>query len=174
MAIGAHARPNGGWDEWLTPPHILAALGSFDLDPCAPVVRPWPTAATHYTIESNGLAQPWSGRVWLNPPYGKEAEKWLSRMAQHGDGVALLFARTETRMFFEYIWPVADATLFLEGRLHFHHVDGRRAEANSGGPSVLIAYGARNMVALMNSGLPGKYVDLQRARTAQMGMELTA
>lgn len=59
-----------GKDEWLTPPEIIKALGQFDLDPCAPVVRPWDTAERHYSIKDNGLMLPWSGRVWCNPPYG--------------------------------------------------------------------------------------------------------
>lgn len=32
-------------DEWLTPPWLLSRLGSFDLDPCASVNRPWPTTS---------------------------------------------------------------------------------------------------------------------------------
>ena len=48
MSLSAHQK-NGGHDEWLTPPNILLALGAFDLDPCAPIVRPWDTAALHYT-----------------------------------------------------------------------------------------------------------------------------
>lgn len=38
-----------GHPEWLTPRNIVDALGPFDLDPCAPIVRPWPTAVQHYT-----------------------------------------------------------------------------------------------------------------------------
>lgn len=140
-------------DEWLTPPHVLAALGEFDLDPCAPVTRPWDTAAEHYTIEDNGLAMPWFGRIWCNPPYGLEAAKWLDRLADHGNGIALIFARTETRMFFDHVWGRADAVLFIEGRLHFHHVDGTRAAANSGAPSCLVAYGQNNVACLHDSGL---------------------
>lgn len=89
--------------EWLTPPEILAALGTFDLDPCAPIVRPWDTAGQHYTIEDNGLAQAWEGRVWLNPPFGAQASKWLARLAAHGNGIALIPARTETVMFYESV-----------------------------------------------------------------------
>jgi len=85
-----------GKDEWLTPPEILAALGHFDLDPCAPIIRPWPTATNHYTIEDNGLIQPWEGRVWLNPPYGKYVWKWLDKLSKHKSGIALIFARTGT------------------------------------------------------------------------------
>ena len=40
LGIGGHQRARGGTVEWLTPPKILDALGPFDLDPCAPVVRP--------------------------------------------------------------------------------------------------------------------------------------
>jgi hypothetical protein len=91
----------------------------------------------------------------MNPPYGKQAATWLERLAKHGDGIALVFARTETRMFFDHVWPHADALLFIEGRLHFHHPDGTRAKANSGAPSVLVAYGKRNAIKLAKSGIPG-------------------
>lgn len=65
----AHERDaRDGKDEWLTPPEIIRALGEFDLDPCAPIVRPWDMAKAHYTELDNGLIRPWHGRVWLNPP----------------------------------------------------------------------------------------------------------
>ena len=83
-----------GKDEWLTPPEIIKALGSFELDPCSPINRPWDTAAKHYTIEDNGLSLPWHGRVWMNPPYGDATEMWMQRLAEHGNGIALIFART--------------------------------------------------------------------------------
>lgn len=161
MAIGGHHSPVALKDEWLTPPYILAALGEFDLDPCSPINRPWPTAEAHYTILDDGLKQPWRGRVWCNPPYGLEAAKWLDRLADHGDGIALVFARTETAMFFEHVWGKASALLFIRGRLHFHHVDGTRAGANSGAPSVLIAYGASNAQVLRDCGIAGAYVRLK-------------
>lgn len=153
MSMGGHQSAAMLKDEWLTPPHVLKALGSFDLDPCAPIIRPWDTANCHYTIADNGLSQEWFGRVWCNPPYGLEAATWLDRLASHGNGIALIFARTETRMFFEHVWRRADAVLFVEGRLHFHHVDGTRAKANGGAPSCLIAYGENNLRKLEESGL---------------------
>jgi hypothetical protein len=75
--------PNVGTTTWLTPPRILEALGEFDLDPCAPLERPWDTAKKHYTTEDDGLIQPWFGRVWCNPPYGKEMNAFLERMVTH-------------------------------------------------------------------------------------------
>lgn len=161
IGMGGHQSAAALKDEWLTPPHVLEALGKFDLDPCAPVNRPWPTAQEHYNIFDNGLSKPWTGRVWCNPPYGLEAAKWLARCADHGNAIALIFARTETRMFFEHVWPKARAVLFLEGRLYFHHVCGTRAAANSGAPSVLVAYDSANSDVLRACGLAGKFIPLQ-------------
>jgi len=117
--IGSHQSANMQNDEWLTPPNILKSLGNFDLDPCAPIIRPWETAKNHFTVKDDGLNQVWEGRVWCNPPYGLTASKWLSKLADHGNGIALIFARTETRMFFDHVWNKADALLFIEGRLFF-------------------------------------------------------
>ncbi|WP_460894838.1 DNA N-6-adenine-methyltransferase, partial [Rufibacter soli] len=144
----------------LTPPDIIKALGEFDLDPCAPIVRPWEMANNHFTIEDDGLNQVWEGRIWCNPPYGLEAAKWLERMAVHGNGIALIFARTETKMFFDWVWNKAHAVKFLEGRLHFHHVTGERAPANAGAPSVLVAYGRGNVEALRSAPIKGKLITL--------------
>lgn len=152
-------------DVWLTPRPVLEALGPFDLDPCAPPVQPWPTAARRYTEADDGLLQPWDGRVWLNPPYSRPAySRFMARMAGHGWGTALVFARTETRDFFDHVWRAADALLFLEGRLYFHHADGRRAAANAGAPSVLCAYGAEDADILASCGLNGQFVPLRLPR----------
>lgn len=140
-------------DEWLTPPEILRVLGTFDLDPCAPIVRPWETATVHYSADDNGIIMPWHGRVWCNPPFGRDAVKWLRRMRDHGNGIALIPARTETAMFYETIWGSADGVLFVRGRPHFHYVTGLRAKFNSGAPIALVAYGKNNLDALRHSGL---------------------
>ncbi len=162
MSLSSHQR-NGGHDEWLTPPEILAALGPFDLDPCAPITPPWRTAATQFDKTQNGLNQPWHGRVWMNPPFGREALSWLRKMLAHGNGIALLAARTETAAFFEYVWGGATAILFLKGRPHFHYVTGERAAANSGAPICLIAYGSANADCLASCGLAGAFVRLRAA-----------
>jgi len=145
-----------GNEQWLTPPEIITALGEFDLDPSSPVNRPWATAWHHYTKEDNGLIQKWFGRVWLNPPYGPEAKKWIARMAQHRNGIALVFARTDTNMFHEHIFPIADAIMFLDKRLTFYSVEGVRGKSNAGAPSVLVAYGANNVKALIKAKQTGK------------------
>jgi hypothetical protein len=156
-AMGAHQSAAMASDVWLTPPFILDALGPFDLDPCAAVAQPWATAKRMLTVEDDGLAHEWDGRVWLNPPYGLVAARWLDRLARHGTGTALIFARTETRMFFDHVWPKASSVLFLEGRLYFHHPDGTRAKANSGAPSVLVSYGEEDAWRLAHCRLAGSW-----------------
>jgi hypothetical protein len=156
--IGGHTRTReGATNNWGTPLEIVDALGVFDLDPCGREGHS--TAFNVWTEEvHDGLNYEWLGRVWMNPPYGPHTGKWLDRLAEHGDGIALVFARTETQMYWEKVWQLASGILFLKGRLHFIEADGTRAKGNSGGPSTLIAYGARNVEALANSGLPGALV----------------
>lgn len=156
--MAGHERAAGGKDEWLTPRELVEGLGPFDLDPCAPVRRPWDTARRHYTVEDDGLRMPWEGLVWLNPPYGTVARRWMRRMAEHGEGVALLFARTETEMFFESVWPVARVVKFLRGRVAFCHLDGRRAGMTAGAPSCLIGYGEEGARRVAGSEVPGRVV----------------
>lgn len=141
-------------DEWLTPPDIIKALGDFDLDPCAPVNRPWDMAKKHYTVQDNGLHLPWEGRVWLNPPYGRETFKWMERLAEHKNGTALIFARTETAGFHAQIWNKATAIFFFKGRLKFHYVDGRQG-GTANAPSCLVAYNAANAFHILKAYLDG-------------------
>lgn len=169
--IGGHTLPNRGRsDDWITPPHILGALGKFDLDPCC--CREQLALHAVRCLYECGLTDEWLGRVWLNPPYGPETSKWLHKLAEHDHGTAIVFARTETRMFFESVWPKASAVLFIEGRLHFHYPDGTRAEANAGGPSVLIAYGEEDAWWLQFASekkIPGKFIDLRKQAAPRGG-----
>lgn len=99
-------------DEWYTPPHIIAALGQFDLDPCA--APGWPTATRYYFKADNGLSKPWSGRVWLNPPYSHPlVEQFVRKMAAHNNGVALIFNRMDSALWHDIIFPTASAMLIL-------------------------------------------------------------
>lgn len=154
--MGSHQSARAQTTTWLTPLHIIRALGEFDLDPCG---HPgWPTARRQIILPQDGLAAEWSGCVWLNPPYSSEAWRWLAKLAEHGTGTALVFARTETAGFFREVWGKASGVLFLDGRLYFHRPDGTRAAANSGAPSCLVAYGQADLEALANSGLRGALV----------------
>ena len=146
--------------EWLTPPQLVKQLGEFDLDSCCPIDAPFYHATNHYTIIDDGLSKEWKGRVYLNPPYGRGMELWLEKLKYHGNGIALIFARTETKCFFEHIWHDADAILFVKGRIKFYHVSGIQG-GTPGAPSVFIAYGKENAIALQNSGIEGRFLSLK-------------
>ena len=158
-AMGSHHSHNAGTTTWLTPLNIVRALGDFDLDPCG--YPGWDTARNLICLPQDGFSSDWYGRVWLNPPYGNEAWKWLDKLSNHGNGTALIFARTETEGFVSQVWNKATALRFLHGRLHFHYPSGERAKANSGAPSVLVAYGDYDAQALESTSLPGTYVRLR-------------
>lgn len=149
-----HAPVEGATDEWWTPPKVFEALGlTFDLDPCAPARgADWIPARTRFTREDDGLSREWFGRVWLNPPYGKEAGAWVRRLSDHGHGIALVFSRTDVRWWHDAV-PSATAVCFIRGRLTFVAGAGQSAPGNSGGPSALIAYGQDCAEAVRDSGL---------------------
>lgn len=165
--------------NWLTPPHVIEALGgvtSFDLDPCAPFRSKIQTARRCYSwIFQDGFALPWFGRIWLNPPYSTAAiAPWLARLMHHGTGTALIFARTDTDYFHRYVFEGATAALFIRKRLNFHRLDGTRAQKNAGAPSVLIAYGMADTDRLAACGIPGGFQPLNIPRAvlvAALGRE---
>lgn len=149
-------RPNtGNTNDWLTPPALLQCLGTFDLDPCGCAGMPWRTATTTYFLpDHNGLEEPWYGRVFCNPPYGPNVGDWARRMSKHGNGIMLIFARTETNTWQQDIFPFADATLFLSGRLRFYSPSGERSNSGTA-PSAVLAYGQNNVDALRNADIAG-------------------
>jgi hypothetical protein len=120
---------------------------------------PWQTAEKRFTEKENGLVQPWEGRVWLNPPYSNIG-LWMGKMADHGNGIAITFARTETSWFFDSVWSRATSVLFVRGRIHFMNAAGMRARSNSGAPSCLIAYGEKNAQLLELCGISGRFLKL--------------
>ncbi len=173
--------------DLLTPPSLLVALGAlratrdggytlgpdpFDLDPTCSERMPWPTARTMWTVHEDGTAQDWTahGEVWGNFPYGRELYSWLALLAAHGNGMALLYARTDTAGFHAHVWGRCDAVYFFAGRLFFHQpLTGHQCPANCGGPTVLACYGqasverARRLLK-PNSGYPGHLVPVSRGK----------
>lgn len=166
---------------WLTPPELIwgspregfTGLGPFDLDPCTPEEgMPWPTASRMLTSSSDGLATPWSADafVFMNPPFGRGQESWMQKLAEHpAGGIALVFARTETRWFQRSVLnhPNVSAVVFQEGRLKFHRANGEVGDAPPAGPA-WIAYGEQGALRLKRAvkerQIRGCYLELDFAR----------
>lgn len=135
-----HETPVGATVEWYTPKSLFDALGAtFDLDPagtrsplaCVPARR-------ILTTEDDGLAQEWSGHVWLNPPYGPAGIVFIARMIGHGDGLMLLPSRTETAVYQRALYA-ATAICLLRDRLWFVRDDGATGRSSFG--STLFGFG---------------------------------
>lgn len=159
-------------DEYFTPPEIWERLAisrfdgdpsKFDLDPCTSKERPWDIARQNLDYPfCDGLKAKWWGRVWLNPPYDRQTGKWMEKLADHGQGTALIFARTDTQFFQEQVFGRADGILFLRGRICFCDVIGKQYESNAGAPSCLVAYGPADWVMLRTSQINGYRVELRK------------
>ncbi|MEO1280149.1 MAG: phage N-6-adenine-methyltransferase [Pseudomonadota bacterium] len=110
---------------WGTPPRLFQALDriyEFCLDAAANdqnALCDW-----YFTREKNALEQDWSsyGRVWLNPPYGREIVHWMKKAYLESKNGALVVclvpARTDTRWWHDWVAGKARVT-FLRGRLKF-------------------------------------------------------
>ncbi len=132
---------------WETPPDLLARLyevlgTDFDLDPCSPGrLRSRVRAPRHFTVDDNGLAQDWTGRVFMNPPYGRGIRAWTAKARREVEAgraefvIGLVPARTDTRWWHADIARKADTWLF-QGRLRFG--DGT---APAPFPSALVLWG---------------------------------
>ena len=113
--------------EHYTPQGIIDAvvrlLGAIDVDPCSNSHEsPSVPALTVYTAADDGLSQFWTGRVYMNPPYGRDVKQWVRKLVEsysYGfvtEAVALLPARTDTQ-WWQLLrdYPVC----FVTGRLRF-------------------------------------------------------
>lgn len=132
----ANLRSNTGSDEWYTPLPIVEmarqVMGGIDLDPASTPEANAVVDARHiFTADDDGLAQPWHGRVWLNPPYGRGdiTGKWWAKLYQEWldgrcrEAMFLANNNTETRWFQHAVarFPV----LLVRGRLSFWRVGGK-------------------------------------------------
>lgn len=138
-----HRAQGTGENEWYTPPeHIEAAralMGGIDLDPASSEIANCTVqAARIFTIEDDGLAQEWHGRVWLNPPY---AQPWIARFADKmaaeyeagrvDEAVVLTHNYTDTG-WFHALARSAAAVCFTRGRIAFVSPEGKKAAPTQG------------------------------------------
>jgi hypothetical protein len=128
-------------DAWFTPPWVFDSMAprvTFDLDVCAPRNAAHRTvpAVNYFTEDDDGLAQPWEGLVWCNPPYS-QPETWADRMIGHGNGVLLVHMPNNAK------WMVraqlAATSIRPIQSMHFVRPNGQ--EQRPGYSLMLLAYG---------------------------------
>jgi len=108
---------------WETPTLFFQQLDdefNFNLDPCC--THATAKCERHFTEAEDGLARPWDGKVFMNPPYGREIIKWVEKAylesLRGALVVCLLPARTDTRWFHEWVLEKSEIR-FVRGRLKF-------------------------------------------------------
>lgn len=116
-----------------------AEFGPFDLDPCAAPDNA--KCAKYFTAWDDGLAREWTGRVWMNPPYGRTIGDWMRKAYESSLAGALVVclvpARTDTAWWHDY--AIKGQIRFIRGRLKF---GGHENSAPF--PSALVVFSLQN------------------------------
>jgi phage N-6-adenine-methyltransferase len=139
--------------DWETPDNLFAYWNKkyqFTLDVCA--TKHNTKCRKFFSERENGLKQKWRGNCWMNPPYGRELKLWIQkahRQSMTGKCcvVCLIPARTDTKMFHDYIWdkeanaPYPGVEVhFLKGRVKF-----KGATAGAPFPSMVVVFGRKQV-----------------------------
>jgi len=164
--MAEHEPSIGATSDWYTPPEIFKALGLvFDLDPCSPGPGHWVPAHKIYTVEDDGLIQPWHGLVFVNPPFGGRNGHvpWLVKFLDHANGVAIVRAYTSSGWWHEHVVPRAELLLFPRGKTQFLRPNGSIGTAPGHGVA-LLGMGSPACTALLKSGLGACYANVDPGR----------
>jgi hypothetical protein len=140
-------------DERYTPRWVFDGIGdTFDLDPASPLEGGDCVPATRkLTKLDDGLAYPWHGFIWLNPPYS-QSTRWADRFREHGDGI--------------WLGPVANSRWWIDlarvADLIWHCRDfafthPTHAGRHSSMPLAFVALGARGVTGLERLAVSGRH-----------------
>lgn len=138
-------------NEWYTPfKYVEAArhvLGEIDIDPASceeanKIIK----AKNYYTAQDDGLQNDWSGRVWLNPPYGGFTSKFVKKLNEQykhniiQEAILLINSNSTDTDWFQPLW---DYTLcFTDHRINFTSPDGTKGNGSTHG-SVFVYFGTK-------------------------------
>jgi phage N-6-adenine-methyltransferase len=140
--------------DWETPQPLFDRLNeefNFTLDAAASKEN---SKCKRWLEKPAGLVQPWhthapkGSAIWVNPPYGRGINEWMMKCAKEGLSatvVALVFARTDTRWFHDWVAPFALEVRFIKGRVKF-----RRGEkvGPAPAPSMVVVWGPHRVPRL--------------------------
>jgi len=136
--------------EWYTPQEYIDSavnvMGNIDVDPASnSVANVIIKADTYYTLEENGLAKEWLGKVWMNPPYStglisRVSEKLLEQLeiGNTKEAIVLVNNATDTK-WMQIMLKSCNAICLLEGRIHFWNIDNDKVGPLQG--QVIIYFG---------------------------------
>jgi hypothetical protein len=131
-------------DEHYTPKWLFDEMGiQFDLDVASPIGGSHVPAHSYYTELDDGLTQPWSGNVWMNPPFSKPSP-WVEKFIDNNNGIALLVVSKSK--WFRDIWAVADAIAPTPYNFKFDRPDGSNKSISF--QTFLFAFGEVNVQGL--------------------------
>ena len=129
--MAEHENSVGESDDWHTPKKYFDAIGlTYDLDPAHPGLGTphcFVPVKEVYTINDDGLNQPWHGLVFCNPPYGARRGHvpWLQKLIAHNNGVGLFRAYTSADWFHDVLLPARAVLMFPRGKIKFIRSIGR-------------------------------------------------
>lgn len=166
-------------NEWYTPHEYVEAaralMGGIDLDPAScEFANETVQAAAFYSLQDNGLAQDWQGRIWLNPPYGRDEENesnqgvWSGRLIRAYESgtvteAVLLVNAVTDRIWFAPFWNYA--ICFVKQRIKFYNGDPEHKPAPTHG-SVLVYFGV-NLEGFIREFSPLGQIVVARGRLSE-------
>lgn len=140
---GSHPQQTQLTPSYVLDPVRVALGGTIELDPCTLPDNPV-GAERFYTVDEDGLAQPWDAQtIFVNPPYGKAREPWAKRCMEAGQAgasvILLMPAATDTRIFQKAL-ATADEAVLVQGRLKFGVLRPNRRQQAASHPSALLGW----------------------------------
>jgi len=143
-----HITYSSGENEWYTPKiyidAVRAVMGDIDVDPASSeIANRIIGAKIFYTAKDDGLTKPWSGRVWMNPPYSQPLIVKFSEafVKKYGDGeitegCVLINNATDTS-WLQMMLEICNKICFIKGRIRFIDMDGNATGAPLQGQLIL-------------------------------------
>jgi hypothetical protein len=143
------------WMPWRTAARMLSLPpedgqvinGRFEAGSIVPGDPRWDEGFAESEI-TDGLLEPWEGRVWMNHPYSCGLP-WAEAMAEHGRGIALTAAKSMDTRWGQRFLESCSLALFLAGRILFHYPDGARS-TGKWLPNALWAFGDDDAEVLLS------------------------